>query len=115
MSFTKWYRSTINRDGRVVWWEHVYAFVPLPTVLALFATRYWQTIWPTAAVFALSLAFALWSWRQDVIVHNTDDLDSSNKVRDREAKVPLLTKFYIVVMIGLAAWIVSQWFRFGHY
>ena len=115
MSFTTWYRSTLNRDGRVVWWEHVYAFAPVPIVIGLLATRYWQTIWPTIVLAVIGVGFGLWSWRQDLIVHNLDDPDSTNKVRDREAKVPLLTKFYLVVMIGLMAWIVSQWVRFGHY
>jgi hypothetical protein len=115
MNFTKWYRSTLNRDGRVVWWEHVYAFVPFPTAIALFATRYWQTIWPTAIAFLASLAFALWSWRQDLIVHNTDVTEGANTVHDPDAKVPWLSKIFAVAFVVTLGVIVSNWYRTGHY
>lgn len=113
--FTEWYRSKLNRDGRVVWWEHAYAFIPVPLALGLFATRYLQALWPSVVALVLGTAFAIWSWQQDLIVHNTDAAHGSNLVRDRTAKVPITTKLYAVVTLLLLCMIIFNWFRTGHY
>lgn len=113
--FTEWYRSTLNRDGRVVWWEHAYAFVPIPSSIGLWGTRYFQSLWPFAILTLLGAVFAVWSWRQDLIVHDTDVADGPNTVRDREAKVPLVTKLYAIGTVLLLIFIIVNWFRTGHY
>jgi hypothetical protein len=113
--FAAWYRANmLNRDGRVVWWEHVYTYMTLPLVVGVYATRHWQTIWPTIVLGGLGLAISLWSWHQDKILHNTDDRDN-NQVVDKTAKVPLVIKLYFVAMIVLMSVIVRQWLTNGHY
>jgi len=111
--FTEWYRSTIERDNRVVFWEHAYVIMSFPMALSLFATRYWQTIWPFAVTVIITLLASVWSWRQDVIVHSLEGKEGNLPLR--RAPMPIMTSIYAITWVILLVTIVVKWFRTGHY
>jgi hypothetical protein len=111
--FTDWYRSTIERDNRVVFWEHAYAIMSLPVAISLFATRYWQTFWPTGVVIVLTLLASVWSWRQDVIVHSLEGEEGNLPLQ--RTPMPIMTSIYAITCVVMFIIIVVNWFRTGHY
>lgn len=114
MKFRDRYQQGLHRDGRVILWEHIYAMTIIPLVIGIFATRYWQTIWPTVAALVFGIIMGVWSWRQDLALHDRDDPDN-NTVRDTTKTVPLLTKFYAALTVLLFLWIIRNWIVTGHY
>lgn len=66
--FNAWFRANmLQPDGRVVWWEHMVAWVPFPTAVGLLLGAREGSLLPLLACMAVGLALGRYSFVQDRI------------------------------------------------
>jgi len=65
-SFNAWFRDRmLQPDGRVVWWEHMVAWVPLPTAVGILLGARQQSLVPLCACTIAGVVMGYYSFRQD--------------------------------------------------
>lgn len=65
-SFNAWFRANmLQPDGRVVWWEHMVAWVPFPTAVGILLSAWDRSLLPLSACMAMGIALGWYSFVQD--------------------------------------------------